>query len=86
MSFFSVEYDILDEINIGDGTQLRLAQNINTKGLVIQSWSSLSKQWNVMYRYKVEEAWASWKRTEVICKKVKQEKEAQKPKKVRKRG
>lgn len=71
MSFFAVEYDILDEIRIGDGTILRLAQNIQTKTLVIQSWSSLSKQWNVTYRYKVEEAWARWKRTEASIKKTK---------------
>ena len=84
MSFFAVEYDILDEIRIGDGTILRLAQNIRTKGLVIQSWSSLSDRWNVMYRYNVEEAWASWKRTEASIKKRK--KVSSKPKKVRKKG
>ena len=81
MSFFGVEYDILDEIRIGDGTILRLAQNIQTKNLVIQSWSSLSKQWNVAYRYKVEEAWARWKRTEASIKK-----DAKKSKKVRGKG
>lgn len=84
MSFFAVEYDILDEIRIGDGTILRLAQNIKSKNLVIQSWSSLSNQWNVMYRYKVEEALESWKRTEASIKKNK--KVETKPKKVRKKG
>lgn len=62
---FNVEYDIIDEINIGtQGTHLRLSENLYSKKRVIQNYSSLSKQWNVMYRYGVEEAWAKWKKIE----------------------
>lgn len=61
---FNVEYDVIDEIRIGSGTHLRLVENIQTKKRVIQSWSGLSKQWNVMYRYNIEEVWSGWKRTE----------------------
>lgn len=61
---FNVEYDIIDEIKIGKkGTHLRLAENIRSKKRVIQSWSSLSNQWNVMHRYNADEEWSKWKRT-----------------------
>ena len=59
---FNIEYDILEELNIGD-TQLRLVQNINSKKKAIQSYSSLSSQWNVMHRYDVENQWQTWKKT-----------------------
>ena len=81
---FNVEYDIVDEINIGEGTRLRLVENIQSKRRSIQCWSNLSKQWNLMYRYGVEEAWAGWKRTEASINGRK--KVAKKPKKVRKKG
>lgn len=59
---FNIEYDIIDAINIGKGTQLRLVENTKSKKRAIQSWSTLSKQWNVMHRYNVDESWAGWKR------------------------
>lgn len=63
--FFDTSYDVMDTIAIGDGTILRLVKNQRTKAVVIQSWSSLSKQWNVMYRYgDMPSIWASWKKTE----------------------
>ena len=61
---FNIEYDLIDEINIGEGTKLRLVENIQTKRRVIQSYSSLSKQWNVLYRYEIEKAWLNWKQIE----------------------
>ena len=62
--FAQREYKILEELKFGDpdkpGTWLRLEESERgTK--VIRHWSSLSKQWNVMYRYKVEENWEKWK-------------------------
>jgi hypothetical protein len=59
---FNIEYDILEELNIGD-TQLRLIQNISNKKKAIQLYSSLSSQWNVTHRYDVENQWQTWKKT-----------------------
>lgn len=59
--FANQDFDVIDEVNIGTGTQLRLVKT-HRGNLRIESWSNMSKQWNVMYRYSVEEAWASWKR------------------------
>ena len=61
--FNNQEFDILDEVKIGTGTHLRLVQATNGKKR-IETWSSLSKQWNTMYRYGVDDAWLSWKRVE----------------------
>lgn len=50
----------VEELNIGD-TKFRLVES--EKGnQYIQSWSSLSKDWNTMYRYNIEESWKSWKK------------------------
>ena len=71
---FDIEYRVIDSIQIGslkDGTYLQLVVNNNSSGPkpkeYIRSWSSLSKQWNIMYRYNVEESWNKWKRTEKTC-------------------
>lgn len=58
---YNVEYDVLEELNIGDGTRLRLVQDHTRKSRRIQLWSSLSKQWNVMHRYNADEEWTAWK-------------------------
>lgn len=81
---FNVEYDILDEISIGDGTKMRLVENIKSKRQSIQLWSEMSKRWSLMYRYDVDTAWAAWKRTETSINNRK--KVAKKVKKVRKKG
>ena len=63
--FAQPEYKVIDELKFGDpdipGTWLRLEESERgTK--VIRHWSSLSKQWNVMYRYEIDEAWTTWKK------------------------
>lgn len=59
---FAIEYDILDELNIGD-TQMQLCKTVSGKTTVIRIWSSLSKQWNVLYRCgDIEEIWEKWKK------------------------
>lgn len=60
---YNVEYDVLEELNIGTGTRLRLVQDHIRKSKRIQLWSSLSKQWNIMHRYNVETEWMQWKYT-----------------------
>jgi len=61
--FFQRDYDILENVNIGD-TMLRLVCLSNKAEIKhIQLWSNMSKQWNVMYRYNVDEAWSKWKKT-----------------------
>ena len=55
------------EIKFGEkalGTRMRL---VTMKGSVsgkqyIQLWSSLSKEWKIMYRYNVEDEWSNWKK------------------------
>ena len=68
--FGEIEYEMIDEIKIGDpkkpGTWLRLEKTEKGKP-VIRSWSSLSKQWSVMYRYDVEENWKKWKK---LCQRI----------------
>lgn len=61
--FRNLDFDVIDEVKIGTGTHLRLIQT-HKGNRRIESWSSLSKQWNVAYRYGVDEAWAGWKKTE----------------------
>lgn len=59
---FAVEYDILDELSIGD-TKMQLCQTFSGKTTVIRIWSSLSKQWKVLYRCgDIEEIWKKWKK------------------------
>ena len=60
---FTVEYDILDELQMGDN-KMRLGQSISkAKNLVILSWSSLSNQWNVSHRYgDIQGEWDKWKK------------------------
>lgn len=56
------DYKVLEELDIGE-TQWRLVENTHNKKRGIQLWSTLSKQWNMSYRYDVDEAWESWKET-----------------------
>lgn len=65
--FANDNYDVVDEVKIGTGTHLRLIQT-HKGNRRIESWSDLSKQWNVMYRYGVDDAWISWKRLESTIK------------------
>ena len=74
---FNIEYRVIDSIQFGglkNGTYLQLVVNKNMNGRkpkeYIRSWSSLSKQWNIMYRYNVEESWNKWKRTEKTCQRI----------------
>ena len=48
-----VEYDIVEELNIGD-CKWRLVESIQGKRKVVQLWSSLSKQWNAVYKYEAK--------------------------------
>jgi len=59
---FNIEYDVIDEVTIGD-TKLRLVEDHVRNSRKIQLWSSLSKQWNIMHRYNIENEWAEWKYT-----------------------
>ena len=62
--FGKIEVEVLDEITIGKrGTKLRLVQTEKGKKR-IENYSFIDKSWSVMYRYNVEEAWASWKNIE----------------------
>jgi hypothetical protein len=54
------EFDVVDELVIGDCKWRLIESHINKKR-TIQSWSTLSKQWNTVYRYKVPEHWEWWK-------------------------
>jgi len=56
-----IEFDIIDEIEWGIDMKMRLIETHRKKNQSVQIWSSLSKQWNTMYRYKVEEKWKWWK-------------------------
>lgn len=74
---FDIEYRVIDTIQIGGlkgGTYLQLVVNKYSKDSspreYIRSWSGLSKQWNIMYRYNVEESWNKWKRTEKTCQRI----------------
>lgn len=60
---YDIEYNVLEELNIGTGTRLRLVEDTYNKAKRIQLWSSLSKQWNIMHRYNVEQEWAAWSYT-----------------------
>lgn len=57
-----VEYDLLEELSIGD-TKMQLCQTMSGKSKVIRIWSSLSNQWNVLYRYgDIEDIWKKWQK------------------------
>ena len=75
--FGSLEYDVLDEVKIGTGTHLRLVKTERGKTR-IESWSPMTKQWNVLYRYNAEEAWAKWKKVEASIKPKKKKKRVKK--------
>lgn len=45
-----VEYDVVEELNIGD-CKWRLVENIQNKRKVVQLWSTMTKQWNAVYKY-----------------------------------
>lgn len=59
--WYEIDYLLVEEVAIGD-TKLRLVQNPNNKSKYIQLWSSLSNQWNIAYRYDVDEQWNKWKK------------------------
>ena len=62
------EYEPVEkEIKFGKkdtGTRLRLVtmKGSNSGKQYIQLWSSLSKEWKIMYRYNVEDEWSKWKK------------------------
>ena len=61
--FSQASFKTLEEIKFGDkGTHLRLVETENGKRY-IQCWSGLSKQWNNMHMYNVNEQWSKWKHT-----------------------
>lgn len=64
---FHIEYDIIEELSIGEGTKLRLAENIKSKRQQIQIYSSMTKDWHALYRYDVENAWSRWKK---LCQRI----------------
>jgi len=71
---FDIEYRVIDTIQFGglkSGTYLQLVVNKYSKNSspkeYIRIWSSLSKQWNIIYRYNVTDSWNKWKRTEKTC-------------------
>ena len=76
LQVFDIEYRVIDTIQIGGlkgGTYLQLVETINGQKnprRYIRDWSSLSKQWNIMYRYNVDTAWNKWKRTEKTCQRI----------------
>ena len=78
--FGEQDFDVLDEVNIGLGTQLRLVQTSGGSKR-IELWSPLSKQWNAMYRYGVEDAWDGWKRLASDLDSRKKKKKTRKPRK-----
>lgn len=64
---FQIEVDILKELSIGTGTQLRLVESIKTKNKSIQIYSPMSKDWHTLYRYDVENTWNRW---EKLCQRI----------------
>jgi hypothetical protein len=61
------DFDILEEITIGDGAKLRLIKNTRSKNLAIQSWGPMQQTWVTTYRYNVEENWNKWKYIQNSC-------------------
>lgn len=69
--FGEIEVEVLDEVTLGKkGTKLRLVQTEKGKKR-IENYSFISKSWSVLYRYNIEEVWASWKKIEQSKKKSK---------------
>lgn len=67
---FERDYKVIETIVIGPafgGTYLQLVAERTSQKEYIRLWSSLSKQWKIMYRYNVTESWRKWKRTEKSC-------------------
>ena len=63
--FTEVTFDILDEIKIGTGVNIRLIQSHKTKSLAIQSWGSMQGVWVTTQRYgDIRAIWERWKRLE----------------------
>lgn len=66
--FSQASYKVIDELEFKNpgakvaGTHVRLVESPAGRQY-IQSWSTLSKQWNIMYRYNVEDEWLKWKET-----------------------
>lgn len=58
---FNDEYEVQDELQFGD-TKMRLVSVVGTRRVYIQLYSSLSKQWNNMHKYNVQENWEKWKK------------------------
>ena len=54
------EIEVIEELVIGD-CKWRLVENTHNKNRTIQSWSTLSKSWSTVYRYKIPEHWEWWK-------------------------
>ena len=60
--FGDIKYKTVDELTFGEnGTCLRLVESEYGNRTYIQLYSSLSKQWNTMHRYDIENNWLSWK-------------------------
>ena len=52
---FDNEYNAIEELTLGN-SQYQLAES--SKGVqVIRTWSTLSKQWNVLYKTSVAKHW-----------------------------
>jgi len=65
-----LDYRVVENIVIGSafgGTHLQLVADRTSQKEYIMLWSTLSKQWRIMYRYNVNTAWNKWKRTEESC-------------------
>ena len=58
--FLLPDYTPVDKLSIGD-TKMRLVET-DKKNQYIQLYSSLSKQWNIMYKTNVEQEWIDWKK------------------------
>lgn len=61
-NFFQQNLITLEQLNFGEnGTKLRLVESESGKTRYIQLWSTLSKQWGIMYRQNVDMEWQKWK-------------------------
>jgi hypothetical protein len=55
------EYEVLEEIAVGS-TKFRLVKIVGSEVSYIQLWSGLSRAWQNMHKYNVEEEWKKWKK------------------------
>ena len=80
--FGDQKVEVIDIIDIGDGTMLRLSKP-EGGGKRIELWSSMSKSWKTMYRYNVDDSWASWKKlsSNIEQRKADKKEAAKKPRK-----